>query len=106
MFEIYSSKYKSVSYRRWFLVTGVIGLLVIPITFFLAITYNLVPESLMFILWPSAFLLLVEPYTVGGKIVKILLMFGGIFLIYGMIGCCLGYLVSRLRPLFVLSKIK
>ncbi|MHB1938945.1 MAG: hypothetical protein ACYCOR_20585 [Acidobacteriaceae bacterium] len=84
---------------RWFLISGGVGVIV-AILLAIAMSYNRAPEKLLFTLWPTAILQVVDPHSLAGLIVMLLFVYGGNFLLYGLIGCGIGYLLSRLRLLF------
>jgi hypothetical protein len=84
---------------KWFLVAGGFGL-AIAILLAVAMGYDRAPTAVVFALWPTAMLQLIDPQTIGSKIATALFVYGGNFLIYGLLGVGVGLLVSRLRLLF------
>jgi hypothetical protein len=69
---------------RWFASGGAIGLL---IAFALAILIGhvSVPLSVVLWLWPTSMAALVDPTSLGSKILTALFTYGGNFLVYGLI---------------------
>ena len=84
---------------RWFLIAGGFGL-VIAILLAVAMGYDRAPTAVVSALWPTAMLQLIDPQTIGSKIATALFVYGGNFLIYGLLGVGIGFLISRLRLLF------
>ncbi len=84
---------------RWFFGAGAIGLLT-AILLAVAMSYDRAPEGLVLVLWPTAMLQLIDPKTIGSEIVTALFVYGGNFLVYGLLGVGIGFLVGRLRLLF------
>ena len=90
---------REVHLRRWFFGAGGIGLL-IAILLAIAMSYDRAPEGLVLALWPTALLQLIDPRTIGSQIVTAVFVYGGNFLIYGLLGIGVGFLLGRLRLLF------
>ena len=80
---------------RWFLVAGCIGLLIAG---GLTLGRDQVPAHLLMVLWPTSNLGMVFTEPPKWDIYAILLvfvMYGGNFLLYGVVGGVAGYLTRR-----------
>ena len=84
---------------RWFFVAGGVGL-VIAVLLAIAMGHDRASTAVVLALWPTAMLQLIDPQTIGSKIATALFVYGGNFLIYGLLGVGVGFLISRLRLLF------
>jgi hypothetical protein len=71
--------------KRWFLISGAIGLLVAFILFILTAVYVVRPNVLL-VLWPSSIAGIADPSNPMDKFIVGLFEFGGNFLLYGTIG--------------------
>lgn len=82
--------------RRWFLLSGCLGVLV-ALTLMTIATYHVVRPSILLVLWPPSLAGLANPSTLSDKILVALFEFGGNFILYGVIGTLIG-LCFRRKP--------
>jgi hypothetical protein len=81
--------------RRWFVVSGCIGLLV---AFTLvALPHRLIKSTVLLVLWPPSIAGLADPSTTWSQIIFAVFEFGGNFVLYGAVGTLVG-LVFRRKP--------
>jgi|GEM_PF-6921363 hypothetical protein len=78
--------------RRWFLISGCLGVLV-ALTLMTAATYHMVRPNILLVLWPPSIVGLADPSTLSDKIVVALFEFGGNFILYGCVGTLVGLCV-------------
>jgi hypothetical protein len=81
---------------RWFLVFGVVGLVVALIMLY-ALSHEVVEANLALIFWPASMVLLSESDTLWVKILTTALAFGGNFLLYGFVGLIVGAIANRFK---------
>jgi hypothetical protein len=75
--------------KAWFLVSGCIGIIVALVLALVASNRSLSP-GLLLTLWPASIVGLSDPSTLTAKILIGVYVFGGNFLLYGVIGTGLG----------------
>ena len=74
--------------RRWFLVSGCLGLLV---AFTLAaLPHRLIRPTVLLVLWPPSIAGLADPSTTWSQIIFAVFEFGGNFVLYGAVGTLAG----------------
>lgn len=80
--------------RRWFLLSGCLGVLV-ALTLMTIATYHVVRPSILLVLWPPSLAGLANPSTLSDRILVALFEFGGNFILYGVIGTLIGLCLRR-----------
>lgn len=78
--------------KVWFLVSGCIGI-IIALLLAAAASYRELNPMLLLALWPSSIVGLSDPATLPGKILIGTSEFGGNFLLYGVVGTVLGFVL-------------
>ena len=86
----------SPSSLRWFLVFGIVGLVVAFIMLY-ALSHELVVGDLALIFWPTSMVLLSGSDDFWPKAITTALAFGGNFVLYGFVGLLIGAIAKRLR---------
>lgn len=81
--------------KRWFLAAGAFGVLE-AVLLAVAMGYNHVSSNLVVALWPAAMVQLIDPKTIGSKIAVVLIAYGSNFLIYGLVGLGIGFILNSL----------
>jgi hypothetical protein len=76
---------------RWFLGGGALGLFAVIV---IAIEIDRMPDSAVMLLWPGAIVQVIDPVSIADKAMVFAFSCGGNFLIYGVAGMAVGYLVS------------
>ncbi len=71
--------------HRWFLISGGIGLAVAIILADL-MSHDLASTSVLEVLWPSGIVGILDPSTVPVQLLTTAVMYGGQFVLYGLIG--------------------
>jgi hypothetical protein len=100
IFDSYSVDFQeNPHFGRWFLIAGGVGL-GIAVLLSVAMGYDRASTAVVLALWSTAMVQLIDPRTIGSQIATALIAYGGNFLIYGLLGVGVGFLVSRLRLLF------
>jgi hypothetical protein len=77
----------------WFVISGVVGILIAVALDALA-KYRDVNPYVLLLLWPPLSVGLVDPASPSDKIIVSVVEFGGNFIIYGVIGLFLGMVVE------------
>jgi hypothetical protein len=80
----------------WFLISGSIGICVAIVLATTAAIHSINP-AILFALWPSSIVGIVDPTDLADKIMVGTFEFGGNFLLYGFIGIAIGGLFFRPR---------
>jgi hypothetical protein len=73
---------------RWFLISGIVGVLVALVLLGLE-TLNIIVPGVFLVLWPSSIVGIADPANAWDKFLFATVEFGGNFLLYGMIGSLL-----------------
>ncbi len=87
---------------QWFLCAGLMGFLV-AIVVDVLISYNRIPTTLALSLWPGSIVGLIDPTSLGSKILVGVATFGSNILLYAVIGLAMGWCINRLRGLVARS---
>ncbi len=90
------SKPRSPSRLRWFLVFGMVGLVVALIMLY-ALSHELVVADFALIFWPTSMVLLSGGDTIWVKAIVTTLAFAGNFVLYGLFGLLIGAIANRFR---------
>jgi hypothetical protein len=88
--------HEAASPKRWFLLTGCIGV-VVAVVLTLLLSHDLIPAGIAIALWPTSILGLVDPTNLRDQIITGVFTFGGNFLLYGLLGLLVRYLGGRLN---------
>ena len=80
--------------RRWFLVSGCVGVFVALVLMAMGASHVVSPTVLL-VLWPSSIAGIADPSTLSDKIMVGLFEFGGNFILYGVIGTLVGLCFPR-----------
>lgn len=83
--------------RRWFLLSGSLGVLVALILMVTA-TYHVVRPTVLLVLWPPSLVGFANPSTLSGSILVAIVEFGGNFILYGAIGTLIGFFSAGIQP--------
>ena len=78
--------------RRWFLISGCLGVLV-ALTLMTAAAHHAVRPNIRLMLWPASIAGLADPSTPSDKIVIALFELGGNFILYACLGTLIGLCV-------------
>jgi hypothetical protein len=80
---------KAAGLKRWFFISGCVGVLVALGLATAASHYELSP-TLLLALWPFSIIGLAEPSTLSDKIFVTIFEFGGNFILYALLGTIVG----------------
>ncbi len=80
--------------RRWFLVSGCLGVFV-ALTLLAMPTRYVISPKILLVLWPPSLAGFANPSTLPGMIMVALLEFGGNFILYGAMGTLVGLCFRR-----------
>jgi hypothetical protein len=80
--------------RRWFLVSGCLGVFV-ALTLMATSTRYAISPRILLVLWPPSLAGFANPSTLPGIILVALVEFGGNFILYGAIGTLVGLCFRR-----------
>jgi uncharacterized membrane protein HdeD (DUF308 family) len=80
--------------RRWFLLSGCLGVLVALTLIAIPARYVISPKILL-VLWPSSIAGIADPSTLSDKLLVALFEFGGNFILYGVVGTLVGLCFPR-----------
>lgn len=78
--------------KRWFLISGSVGIVVALVLMRVA-SRGVLSPGLLLALWPSSIVGLADPTTLSDKILVAVVEFGGNFLWYGLVGTVIGFAV-------------
>ena len=84
---------------RWFVSFGVLGILIAFFVFY-ALSHELVIADYAIVFWPTSMVLLSGDDTFWSKTITIALAFIGNFLLYGLAGVIIGFMVKHVGRLF------
>jgi hypothetical protein len=84
---------------RWFVSFGVLGIAVAFFVFY-ALSHELVIADSAIVFWPTSMVMLTGDDTFWSKTITITLAFIGNFLLYGLAGVIIGFLMKRVGRLF------
>jgi predicted cobalt transporter CbtA len=87
-------KDRSRGLRRWFLVSGCLGVIV-ALALLVMGASHIVSPTLLLVLWPASIAGIADPSTLSDKILVALFEFGGNFVLYGVIGMLVGLCFRR-----------
>ena len=76
---------------RWFLISGCIGIFVAVILATTSVTDSISP-ILRLVLWPTVFAGMADPADQPEKFMVAAIMYGGNFVLYGLVGTAIGLL--------------
>ena len=82
---------------RWFLIFGCIGILVAVILGTSSAIDNFISPAVRLVLWPSAFAGMANPSDFPEKFMVVAILYGGNFVLYGVVGIALRLFVGRVK---------
>ncbi|MGI4829669.1 MAG: hypothetical protein ACRYFU_15955 [Janthinobacterium lividum] len=90
------SNRSTVHFERWFLAFGGVGLAIAIILADL-LSHDLGSMEILGLLWPSGIIGIIDPSTSSAQMVTAFIMYGGQFVLYGLIGLFSAIAVSQIR---------
>jgi len=80
---------------RWFLFSGSVGIFVAVILATSSLVDNIISPSVRLVLWPPAFAGMANPADMPEKFMVAAIVYGGQFVLYGLVGAAIGLLFGR-----------
>jgi hypothetical protein len=89
----------SLKLGKWFLWSGIIGVIV-AVTIAVTPLLNAIPDECLLALWPTAMAQLADPHSIPGFLILIVVVYGGNFVYFGVIGLAIGFATHKFGLLF------